>query len=179
MCGAPRAGQSTRIKGAKYDAADNAAAHHTCGRSTSGGDCLVFTSPSGDPADPARPRGRSTTPMDGPPPPPKAPDPLTPSQTLDAAAALMLNDAVDAAVKYIEESGGDKTCMHERRQKLARAAYDYAVVRAAADAARAASNPGGGNSGAGTGASMIAGLGAGVATGAVLAGAVHADAIDP
>ena len=134
----------------------------------------MFTPPSGDPADLARPRGRSTTPMDGPPPPPKAPDPPTPSQTLDAAAAILLDDAVDAAARFVEENSGDKLFIHDRRKTLVKAASDYAVVRAAADAAREATASGRGGAG-GAVASGIAGLGLGAATGAVLAGVVHAD----
>ena len=140
----------------------------------------MFTPPSGGDAETAQRRGRSTVPVDG---PPATPPPLTASQTLDAAASILLDDAVNAASRYIEGRDGDGAIAERHRKKLVEAAASYATVRAAADAARAASAPCGEgdrfHSGEGSGASAvasgIAAIGMGTATGAVLATAVHAD----
>lgn len=136
----------------------------------------MFTPPAGDPADTGRPRGRSTVPMDDATPPPALPPP-TPAQTLDAAATILLDAAVDAAAKYIEEDRDRGMFRHERRQNLIDAASAYATVRAAA--VMAGESGAGSKSGAGAIASMVAGAGLGVATGTLLGTAAAADDAAP
>ena len=125
----------------------------------------MFTPPSDGDAEPRQRCGRSTVPVDDSPPPPPPPPP-TPAQILDAAAARLLNEAVELAAKYIESTSraNDDFC----RGKLLEASSAFVAVKAAADAARASGRGGSGSDEASDALGMIAGAGMGVATGAML-----------
>ena len=130
----------------------------------------MFAPPSDGDADSSQRRGRSTVPVDDSPPPP--PPPPTPAQTLDAAAARLLDEAVDHAAKYVRSSSraNDDFC----RGKLLEAAAAFVTVKAAADAARSSGRGGPDSDETSDALGMFAGAGMGVATGAMLGAAAAA-----